>query len=1433
MNHNFTAIIGARIKEFMAKMKQVNNQIEKTAKDATVNVQADITEYQRKTAQVQAKNLALSRNKVVIQIEARIQDFQKNIARLANNIRAFSELATNTIQGAFVALVPAIAPVVANLGALLASLVPVIATVGASTLSLGFAFASAGVAAGAFAAVAIPNIKNVFEETGKLTKEQEAAKKSFEGFKDVYAEIVKETEKPVLQGFTKGMQAATKMMQMARPLFTASAKAVDELMASLNKSLGTPPVQEFFDYMNKEAAPLFVTMGKSIGNVMQGMGSMFVAFAPLTKSTAQGFLEMTESFAKWADGLDQSKKFAAFMDYVQTNMPKLKSAFADVTVGLVNFFTAFGSMSSDLMTWMQESAASFRAWSETFAQSKGFQDFLAYVQSTAPTVVSLVGELTKFLVNLGIGMAPLGKTILELANSFFSWINGLMESNRWIGTVIAGITTFSGIVMAFLPNIIAMGSLFKGLGGVIMNGLGKAITFVTPLFTNFGGTIAKIATRALPLLGSALGFLITPVGAAGLAIATLGTLAVKTALDLRKPAIESDIFGEKVSANTQKAVGAFMNLSTQATTELQTLAWGMQTLTTENTAAMVQAYEQMGTSILETMNTKHAEQLQSSQDFFNNSKALSATEEAQILQNEMKFQEDQKKAVEDGMKRVNEIVDKAIKEKRELTIAEKHELAVINEEMKTQAVQTMSKSAAEQKAIFEGMKADATKITAEQAAATVKNSKKQKEETVKEAEDQYKKSVAEIIRMRDESKTITAEQADAMIKEAKRTKDNSVKEATDMHKKVVSEAKAQAKEHVNEVNWTEGEVKSKWQVMKDSVATKSKEMYEKAKTGFKDTYESAKTWTGKQATTVSKKYGEMKESVSKWMGKVATTVEEKWNDAQSFLEGINLKDIGMDIVRGLIGGIGDMFDGVKTKVAELASLIPDWMQKKLGIKSPSRVVAKLVGQHIPTGIVKGIDWTMGLVRKAANRLAIASVPDFKKAAEETQKGQIAHFNKMLKTAKKGSEQYKEAMDGLNNVKLETARIQFEKEKEYMDKLVANNENGLQRQIKAYTEYMNKYKAGSEQRIYFEQQVMNKKKELYDKSTALNQEYTDKIAQLSQSAYDKEKAINDNYQSLWESRYKAIESSYGLFDEVADRSIKSSEVMIGNLKDQVDEMKTWAASIQMLAKKGLDEGLVDQLEQAGISSINEVIALNHMTEDELNTFTNLWKQKTQIAKDQATWEMRGLREANKKEIDLLHKETAKQLDAIEKEWAKAIKDINNGTQKEFNAMTSSMPVIGREIINGMIAGLNQTKGSLFKEVDAIAARMKKTLKDALDINSPSRWARDMIGKNFVSGIIVGVNEMRSNLTKSMSKMVDWFTPDFDLNEINSSLQMDELKKQIEQKLNIEIAVKGQGTSAEGGFKQEVHLHSPTELSPSENARQLRRVGQQQAIEWGLA
>lgn len=84
-------------------------------------------------------------------------------------------------------------------------------------------------------------------------------------------------------------------------------------------------------------------------------------------------------------------------------------------------------------------------------------------------------------------------------------------------------------------------------------------------------------------------------------------------------------------------------------------------------------------------------------------------------------------------------------------------------------------------------------------------------------------------------------------------------------------------------------------------------------------------------------------------------------------------------------------------------------------------------------------------------------------------------------------------------------------------------------------------------------------------------------------------------------------------------------------------------------------------------------------------------------------------------------------------------------------------IGRNIIQGLVNGIKSMAGSVASAISSVAGNIKDKITSALNIHSPSRWMRDMIGKNMMLGWQIGIDREKNPTLKKAEEMTDWFKP----------------------------------------------------------------------------
>jgi phage-related minor tail protein len=126
--------------------------------------------------------------------------------------------------------------------------------------------------------------------------------------------------------------------------------------------------------------------------------------------------------------------------------------------------------------------------------------------------------------------------------------------------------------------------------------------------------------------------------------------------------------------------------------------------------------------------------------------------------------------------------------------------------------------------------------------------------------------------------------------------------------------------------------------------------------------------------TVSEAFSNMRKAVSEKMQEIWTKIKEIWGKVQSFFEGIDLKQIGKDIISGLINGITAKATELYRKATEIASNISKKIRKALDSKSPSRVTMA-IGEDVGDGLAIGMKNTMSSIGNMATRMAKVAVPE--------------------------------------------------------------------------------------------------------------------------------------------------------------------------------------------------------------------------------------------------------------------------------------------------------------------------------------------------------------------------------------------------------------------------------------------------------------------------
>lgn len=1398
--------------------------------------------------------LATLPREIWIRFEARLDNFENAMNRLSKITNSISNVMGNALRGGLLALLPAIAPALAGAVGVLGSLGPMIGSATGGLMGLVSAFSTAGTGAVAFGALAVTSIGSVIK-TGQdldklqaklddatnakerakimekikvlqesLGKEEKKALATLEDFKDNWQDIAKITQKPILKSFTNSLTTFKTVLNSLRPMFVNVANGAVTLTKNLDNAFKAKDMQNFIKWMNNNAGKAFVAFGNIAGNVMRTVMNLIVAFGPLGNDMAASMEKATASWAKWAAGLSSSQRFQNFVAYTRENGPKLLKVITNFSGALRRLFAAFGPMSSDMLTSLVDMTARFREWAGTIQHTEGFKNFIAYIEKTGPTVWSTLGQISRTIINLLIGMAPLGKTILETVNSFLKFSNAAMEANPAIGQFIAAGLSLIGVVRAIVPAMVAVSSLtngfkdFKTAANYLMNfkntaaGI-KLIGLISQLksaIVTMGQFIARNALMATQ----------ATVNGAKMAVAWTAMKISSLITSLKNGIIQMGLWIKNMTLMAAQSVAQATRMAAAWTAAKissfilmlqngirQMILWVTQmalmaTQSIANATRMAAAWTatKMSSFILMLQNGIKQMAL-----FI----ARMAVMAAQAMANAVRMAA----AWVVAMGPIGWITAAVIG-----IVA----LIIANwDKVKAFTLKVWGAVSNFLKELWEGIKKVASSVWGgiKGFITGVWNGIKKAATTIWNGIKAYFTTVFKIY------KTIFTTVWNAI-------------------KKVVTAVWNGLKNTASTV-WNG--IKSFFSTVLDGIKNFFVNNWNKIKSTTTTVFNTVKAFIGnvwnKIKTTVgnvvggiwkaiSGKFNDIKSTVGNKMNDVKSKIKSIWDKVMAFFKGIDLFKIGKDIIRGLIRGIGGVAGDLYKKASDIVGNVKNTFTKLFKIHSPSRWMRDEIGYNLGAGMAVGLDKSTNTVvssakktTQAAQKAAQAETKKAQKQAEALKKKQAAAARKANARRKTGVDNKIRAVE----TKFDTGKISS---KTYIkqlnaikkqNKLTSTQNAKIQREIynaQKKSQSQQKKKALEAQRkkakaqLAYQKKVSQKianaevkydtkkisgqtyikqlekikkkekltaaqrnkvQKEIYATRTKLQKEaqkkkdderkaadklnksllsannsYLSKFKSINDKLTDDIKKANEEYKNALKDRTDSIYNAMGLFDSVTTEKVSGSK-LLNNLQAQIDRMKSFQSDLSKLSSNAPKE-FVDELRQMGVVSADQIKAIAAMSEPELEKYISLWKQKHNMASEQATKELAGLKNETTKKIAELRSAANTELNKLKVDYMNKISQLTVNV-KQLGSLKKSGQAIGYNTMSGIISGMKGMKGELAKEANTIAATIEKTIKKKLKIHSPSRLMRDQVGIMVPAGIAVGIQQGVGTVSKAMNAVTD--------------------------------------------------------------------------------
>lgn len=380
---------------------------------------------------------------------------------------------------------------------------------------------------------------------------------------------------------------------------------------------------------------------------------------------------------------------------------------------------------------------------------------------------------------------------------------------------------------------------------------------------------------------------------------------------------------------------------------------------------------------------------------------------------------------------------------------------------------------------------------------------------------------------------------------------------------------------------------------------------------YKSKYDEINKLTGGKLDIMVQK---TREGFKKAANSIAEKVSQARKNASSFATGIvtevgkipgKVKTVGINLVKGLWNGISNMQSWVISKVRGFGNSVLTGLKNFFGIHSPSKVMEEQIGKNLALGVANGITKHKKHAKKSASEMG----------------------SEIVKAAKKKLDTYKTYH-----------KMSLKQETEYWDT--------VRKQIKK----------GTSARTEADKKYLADKKSLNSQLTKAQKEYAKSEKQINADLKKEIKNLTNEYKNAVKERKNSLLSSFSLFESYdAGDAVSKSDLLVG-MQTQVEALNEWERQIADLKTRMGNTSLYKTIQEMGVSGLQQVKALNSMTDEELKRYESLYKERQTSAKTQATTELQDKKKSTDEKIAKASEDAEKKLDKAQKTYTDACKKL---------------------------------------------------------------------------------------------------------------------------------------------------------------------------------
>lgn len=183
-----------------------------------------------------------------------------------------------------------------------------------------------------------------------------------------------------------------------------------------------------------------------------------------------------------------------------------------------------------------------------------------------------------------------------------------------------------------------------------------------------------------------------------------------------------------------------------------------------------------------------------------------------------------------------------------------------------------------------------------------------------------------------------------------------------------------------------------------------------------------------------------------------------------------------------------------------------------------------------------------------------------------------------------------------------------------------------------------------------------------------------------------------------------------FQAIEQQTALSADQMTANLQKNIDAVDKWSQNLETLAKRGLDQGLIEQMKQAGPKMANQTQALVDASDEQLGRLNSKWTEAGDKAKEGFLRSIHATGEELPPEIQAM-------VTAIATEFRKALAEADFETQ-------------GREVSKKTADGMRSGKG----DVQQAASEVTEASKQAFNnLPTEAKYSGSQVSGGYAQGM----------------------------------------------------------------------------------------------------